>query len=63
MATPAMSPPGSPIPNGHGQQRPMSMLVGARPNRSSSRMSMSSRQGPGSKYSDEDGKTAVKVGT
>jgi kinesin family protein 4/21/27 len=56
------SPPGSPVPNGAGGavQRPMSMLV--RPNRSSSRMSMSSRKGPDSKYSDEDGKTAVKVG-
>jgi hypothetical protein len=33
-----------------------------RPNRSSSRMSVSSKNGVGSKYSDEDGKTAVKVG-
>jgi hypothetical protein len=32
-----------------------------RPNRSSSRMSMSSKQG-GSRASDEDSKTAVKVG-
>ncbi|KAK8216481.1 chromosome-associated kinesin KIF4 [Phyllosticta capitalensis] len=52
----AASPPGSPAPSGI--QRPMSALL--RPNRSSSRMSMSSRPG-GSRASDEDSKTAVKV--
>ncbi|KAF2084446.1 kinesin-domain-containing protein [Saccharata proteae CBS 121410] len=50
------SPPASPAPSGI--QRPMSAMI--RSNRSSSRMSMSSRQG-GSRASDEDGKTAVKV--
>ncbi|KIW06875.1 uncharacterized protein PV09_02551 [Verruconis gallopava] len=54
------SPPGSPPHSAGGAvQRPMSMMV--RPNRSSSRMSVSSKNGIGSKYSDEDGKTAVKV--
>lgn len=38
----------------------MSALV--RSNRSSSRLSMSSKRGGGSRASDEDGKTAVKVG-
>ena len=38
----------------------MSAMI--RSNRSSSRMSMSSRHGGGSRASDEDGKTAVKVG-
>ncbi|KAK7535510.1 kinesin family protein-like protein [Phyllosticta citricarpa] len=52
----AASPPGSPAPSAI--QRPMSALL--RPNRSSSRMSMSSRPG-GSRASDEDSKTAVKV--
>ncbi|KAF2461133.1 hypothetical protein BDY21DRAFT_383876 [Lineolata rhizophorae] len=53
------SPPGSPA-GGVQQQRPMSAMI--RPNRSSSRMSMSSRPGGGgSRASDEDGKTAVKV--
>ncbi|KAF1956215.1 kinesin family protein-like protein [Byssothecium circinans] len=51
MATPPGSPPGA-------LQRPMSAML--RPNRSSSRMSMSSKQG-GSRASDEDSKTAVKV--
>ncbi|KAK0618768.1 Kinesin-like protein KIF21B [Lasiodiplodia hormozganensis] len=50
------SPPGSPA---SGMQRPMSAMM--RPNRSSSRMSMSSRAGTGSRASDEDSKTAVKV--
>ncbi|KAF2691030.1 P-loop containing nucleoside triphosphate hydrolase protein [Lentithecium fluviatile CBS 122367] len=49
------SPPGSPA---GAIQRPMSAMI--RPNRSSSRMSMSSKQG-GSRASDEDSKTAVKV--
>lgn len=40
--------------------RPMSAMI--RPTRSSSRMSMSSRAG-GSRASDEDGRTSVKVGT
>ncbi|KAF1968401.1 P-loop containing nucleoside triphosphate hydrolase protein [Bimuria novae-zelandiae CBS 107.79] len=51
MASPPGSPPGA-------LQRPMSAMI--RPNRSSSRMSMSSRQG-GSRASDDDSKTAVKV--
>ncbi|ORY15551.1 hypothetical protein BCR34DRAFT_598298 [Clohesyomyces aquaticus] len=50
------SPPGSPA---GGIQRPMSAMI--RPNRSSSRMSMSSKHGGGSRASDEDSKTAVKV--
>ncbi|KAK2782341.1 hypothetical protein FQN51_004656 [Onygenales sp. PD_10] len=50
------SPPGSPTPSG--QPRPMSAMI--RPPRSNSRMSMSSKQG-GSRASDEDTKTAVKV--
>jgi hypothetical protein len=57
----ATSPPTSPAPAGV-RQRPMSMLPGMRPNRSSSRMSVSSRRDAGSRFSDEDGKTAVKVG-
>ncbi|KAG5291473.1 kinesin family protein [Histoplasma ohiense] len=52
----ANSPPASPIPTG--QPRPMSAMI--RPPRSNSRMSMSSKQG-GSRASDEDTKTAVKV--
>lgn len=51
------SPPGSPLGV---PPRPMSAMI--RPPRSNSRMSMSSKQG-GSRASDEDGKTAVKVGT
>lgn len=51
------SPPGSPA---SGIQRPMSAMM--RPPRSSSRMSVSSRAGGGSRASDEDSKTAVKVG-
>ncbi|KAF2120691.1 kinesin [Lophiotrema nucula] len=50
------SPPGSPA---GGIQRPMSAMI--RPNRSSSRMSMSSKHGGGSRASDEESKTAVKV--
>lgn len=38
----------------------MSAMI--RPNRSSSRLSMSSKLGGGSRASDEDSKTAVKVG-
>ncbi|KAF2401497.1 kinesin-domain-containing protein [Trichodelitschia bisporula] len=49
------SPPDSPAAT---KPRPMSAMV--RPNRSSSRMSMGSKHG-GSRFSDEDGKTAVKV--
>ncbi|OJD21055.1 hypothetical protein ACJ73_07607 [Blastomyces percursus] len=52
----ANSPPASPIPTG--QPRPTSAMI--RPPRSNSRMSMSSKQG-GSRASDEDTKTAVKV--
>ncbi|KAF2447827.1 kinesin [Karstenula rhodostoma CBS 690.94] len=51
MATPPASPSGA-------IQRPMSAMI--RPYRSSSRMSMSSKQG-GSRASDDDSKTAVKV--
>ncbi|KAL5343172.1 hypothetical protein BJX70DRAFT_354750 [Aspergillus crustosus] len=50
------SPPAS--PTGSGPQRPFSALM--RTPRSTSRMSMSSKHG-GSRASDEDGKTAVKV--
>ncbi|KAF2661270.1 kinesin-domain-containing protein [Lophiostoma macrostomum CBS 122681] len=50
------SPPGSPA---GGIQRPMSAII--RPPRSSSRMSMSSKAGGGSRASDEDSRTAVKV--
>ncbi|KAK1991565.1 kinesin motor domain-containing protein [Colletotrichum falcatum] len=54
----ASSPPAS--PGTHLQQRPMSAMV--RPSqRSSSRLSTTSRQGGGSKASDEDSRTAVKV--
>ena len=49
------SPPASPPP-----ARPMSAIF--QPGRSSSRMSISSKQGGGSRASDEDGKTSVKVG-
>lgn len=51
------TPPGSPPPGG--ATRPMSAMV--RPNRSSSRLSISSKPG-GSRASDEESKTAVKVG-
>ncbi|TPX11878.1 uncharacterized protein E0L32_007376 [Thyridium curvatum] len=51
------SPPGSPGPL---PQRPMSAMVRAAP-RSNSRMSTNSRAGGGSRASDEDGKTAVRV--
>ncbi|WEW56906.1 hypothetical protein PRK78_002363 [Emydomyces testavorans] len=50
------SPPGSPPRSGF--QRPMSAMM--RPPRSHSRLSVGSKQG-GSRASDEDGKTAVKV--
>ncbi|KAF8534083.1 hypothetical protein BDD12DRAFT_445709 [Trichophaea hybrida] len=49
--------PGSPTSRDH-PPRPMSAMI--RPTRSSSRMSMSSRAG-GSRASDEDGRTSVKV--
>ncbi|KAF2003284.1 kinesin-domain-containing protein [Amniculicola lignicola CBS 123094] len=52
------SPPGSPA-GGIQQPRPMSAMF--RSNRSSSRMSMSSNTRGGSRASDEDSKTAVKV--
>ncbi|KAH7397087.1 hypothetical protein BKA66DRAFT_566226 [Pyrenochaeta sp. MPI-SDFR-AT-0127] len=52
----ATSPPASPA---HGVPRPMSAMI--RPNRSSSRLSMSGKLGGGSRASDEDSKTAVKV--
>ena len=52
----AVSPPASPA---GGMQRPLSALLKSQ--RSSGRMSVSSRNG-GSKASDEDSKTAVKVG-
>ncbi|EAQ83788.1 hypothetical protein CHGG_10192 [Chaetomium globosum CBS 148.51] len=53
----ASSPPASP---GIMPQRPMSAMVRPSP-RSNSRMSMQSRTGGGSRASDEDSKTAVKV--
>lgn len=56
----ATSPPSSPSPH---QQRPLSAMV--RASRSSSRMSLGSKYGGAageSRASDEDGKTAVKVG-
>ncbi|EON67399.1 hypothetical protein W97_06652 [Coniosporium apollinis CBS 100218] len=53
----ATSPPASPAGGVH--QRPMSAMI--RSNRSSSRMSASSKHGGGSRASDEDTKTAVKV--
>jgi hypothetical protein len=58
----ATSPPTS--PNGHTMPRPKSAMIrpASRP-RSASRMSSSSKTGAGTRYSDEDGKTAVKVGT
>ncbi|KAJ4248689.1 hypothetical protein NW762_012527 [Fusarium torreyae] len=52
----ATSPPASP----GGIQRPMSAIARAQP-RSSSRLSMSSKAGGGSRASDEDSRTAVKV--
>lgn len=59
MAT--ISPPASPSNGVGGVPRPMSAMI--RPNRSSSRLSMSSKQGGGSRASDEESsKTAVKVG-
>ena len=53
----ADSPPSSPsaLP-----QRPLSAMF--RQRRSSSRISVGSKQGGGSRASDEDGKTSVKVG-
>ncbi|KAJ4131402.1 hypothetical protein NW768_005587 [Fusarium equiseti] len=52
----ASSPPASP----GGIQRPMSAIARAQP-RSTSRLSMSSKAGGGSRASDEDSRTAVKV--
>ncbi|EAW13171.1 kinesin family protein [Aspergillus clavatus NRRL 1] len=52
----AVSPPGSPT---GAPQRPFSGIM--RTPRSNSRLSMSSKLGGGSRASDEDGKTAVKV--
>ncbi|KAK2050024.1 kinesin motor domain-containing protein [Colletotrichum somersetense] len=54
----ASSPPAS--PGNYLPQRPMSAMVRPSP-RSNSRLSMTSRQGGGSKASDEDSRTAVKV--
>ncbi|KAK1968939.1 kinesin motor domain-containing protein [Colletotrichum sublineola] len=54
----ASSPPVS--PGNHLPQRPISVMVRPSP-RSNSRLSMTSRQGGGSKASDEDSRTAVKV--
>ncbi|KAI9721977.1 MAG: hypothetical protein M1812_001935 [Candelaria pacifica] len=53
----ASSPPGTPPGV---QQRPVSALIRPSP-RPNSRMSVSSRPGGGSRASDEDGKTSVKV--
>ena len=52
------SPPASPEARG---QRPMSAMM--RSSRPSSRISTAGKAGGGSRASDEDGKTAVKVGT
>ena len=52
----SFSPPGSPPP----PTRPLSGVF--QTGRSSSRLSISSKQGGGSRASDEDGKTSVKVG-
>ncbi|KAK3946356.1 kinesin-domain-containing protein [Diplogelasinospora grovesii] len=56
----ATSPPASPgtLPQRH--ERPLSAMVRPSP-RSNSRMSMGSKAGGGSRASDEDGKTSVKV--
>ncbi|MBE3042441.1 hypothetical protein IMZ48_07655 [Candidatus Bathyarchaeota archaeon] len=54
----ASSPPASPGPL---QQRPLSAMVRPTP-RSSSRMSVGSKAGGGSRASDDDTRTAVKVG-
>ncbi|OHW89572.1 kinesin motor domain-containing protein [Colletotrichum incanum] len=54
----ASSPPAS--PGNHLPQRPMSAMVRPTP-RSNSRLSMTSKHGGGSKASDEDSRTAVKV--
>ncbi|KAF9878732.1 kinesin motor domain-containing protein [Colletotrichum karsti] len=54
----ASSPPAS--PGNHMPQRPMSAMVRPTP-RSNSRMSMTSKHGGGSRASDEDARTAVKV--
>ncbi|KAI9821945.1 MAG: hypothetical protein M1827_002527 [Pycnora praestabilis] len=53
----ASSPPGSPLST---PQRPLSALIRPSP-RPMSRMSMSSRPGGGSRASDDEGKTLVKV--
>lgn len=53
----ASSPPTSPL---GAPQRPTSTMF--RSPRSTSRMSVSSKQGGGSRASDEDGRTSVKVG-
>jgi hypothetical protein len=55
----ASSPPGSPLGD---RPRPVSQMMRAAP-RTNSRMSMTSKGGGGSRASDEDGKTSVKVGT
>ena len=49
----------TPISPSERPQRPMSAMI--RPHRSNSRISISSKQG-GSRASDEDAKTSVKVG-
>ncbi|KAK1459802.1 kinesin motor domain-containing protein [Colletotrichum melonis] len=54
----ASSPPAS--PGNHLPQRPLSAMVRPSP-RSNSRLSMTSKHGGGSKASDEDSRTAVKV--
>ncbi|GAB0136290.1 hypothetical protein EsDP_00004596 [Epichloe bromicola] len=53
----AASPPASPL---HPRERPLSAIVKPGP-RSSSRMSMSSKAGVGSRASDDESRTAVKV--
>ncbi|EFY84297.1 kinesin [Metarhizium acridum CQMa 102] len=54
----ASSPPASPL---HQRERPLSAIVRPGP-RSASRLSMSSKAGVGSRASDDESRTAVKVG-
>ncbi|UKZ89624.1 uncharacterized protein TrAFT101_004668 [Trichoderma asperellum] len=56
----ASSPPGSPSP-AHKLQRPLSAIATRPQPRSTSRLSMNSKQGGESRASDEDNRTAVRV--
>lgn len=57
----ASSPPASPSP-AHKLQRPLSAIATRPQPRSNSRLSMNSKQGGESRASDEDNRTAVRVG-